>query len=103
MIQIEFLTNFKVLLHFLPEIHLETLPPNGIKIILFFWMKVIQILLKCFEQHKLKVRSRLKLGLDYMIQSDFRILLSLLNNPFSRFDPIPSFYPNKPLTTAQLL
>ena len=50
-----YLTNFKVLLHFLPEIHLEILPPVGIRIILFFWIKVIQILLKSFEQHKLKV------------------------------------------------
>ena len=55
MIQIDYLTNFKVLLHFLPGIHLEILPPVGIRIILLFWIKVIQILLKCFEQHKLKV------------------------------------------------
>jgi len=27
MIQMYYLTNFKVLLHFLPEIHLEILPP----------------------------------------------------------------------------
>ena len=55
MIQMYYLTNFKVLLHFLPGIHLEILPPVGIRIILFFWIKVIQILLTSFEQHKLKV------------------------------------------------
>jgi len=32
-----YLTNFKVLLHFLPEFHLEILPPVGIRIILFFF------------------------------------------------------------------
>jgi len=36
MIQMYYLTNFKVLLHFLPEIHLEILPPVGIRKILFF-------------------------------------------------------------------
>ena len=50
-----YLINFKVLLHFLPEIHLEILPPVGIRIILFFWITVIHILQKRFEQHKLKV------------------------------------------------
>jgi len=62
-----YLTNFKVLLHFLPEIHLEILPPVGIRIILFLWIKVIQIPLTSFEQHKLKVWSRLKLRLDSLI------------------------------------
>ena len=55
MIQIDHLTICTVLLHFLPEIHLEILPPVGIRIILLFWIKVIHILLKSFEQHKLKV------------------------------------------------
>jgi len=55
-----YLTNFKVLLHFLPEMHLEILPPVGIRIslfflLLFFLIKVIQILLTSFEEHKLKV------------------------------------------------
>ena len=36
MIQMYYLTNFKVFLHFLPEIHLEILLPVGIRIILFF-------------------------------------------------------------------
>ena len=35
MIQMYYLANFKVLLHFLPEIHLEILPPIGIRMILF--------------------------------------------------------------------
>lgn len=50
-------TNFKVLRHFFPEIHLEILSPVGIRIILvfFFFVKVIQILKKSFEQYKLKV------------------------------------------------
>ena len=48
MIKMYYLTNFKVLLHFLPEIHLEIPRP-------VFWIRIIQILLKCFEQHKLKV------------------------------------------------
>jgi len=34
MIQMYYLTNFKVLQHFHPEIHLEILPPVGIRIIL---------------------------------------------------------------------
>jgi len=55
MIQMYYLTHFKVLLHFLPEIHLEIQPPVGIRIILFFFIKVIQIPLTSFEQHKLKV------------------------------------------------
>ena len=50
-----YLTNFKVLLHFIPEIHLEILPPVGIRIIPFFWIKVIRILVESFEQHKPKV------------------------------------------------
>jgi len=50
MIQMYYLTNFKVLLHFLPEIHLE-----GSGLSCFFWIKVIQISLTSFEQHKLKV------------------------------------------------
>jgi len=53
MIQMYYLTNFKVLLHFFPEIHLEINPLLGSNPV--FWTKVIQIPLTSFEQHKLKV------------------------------------------------
>lgn len=52
-----YLTNLKFLLHFFPEI----LPLVAITLVLVlllfacFSIEVIQILLKCFEQHKLKV------------------------------------------------
>ena len=69
MIQMYYLTNFKVVLHFLPEIHLEILPPVGIRIILFFWIKVTETFWTTQTEVLIQIKTRI--GCNLISESFF--------------------------------